>query len=244
MRKTIEDSIYASLEREMLDYPDYAHIPIEDNGEPLVEIPEMDHLQTHNIAEYMRPITGDRIYVREGVLNGLIHAATNLGAMDSRMKLQVVCGYRDLGIQRQRFETRKAEIQEKTGLTGEDLMTATHRIIAVPEAAGHPAGAAVDLQIIDGSDRPLDFGTPIWAFKRESYSRAPVSKKARINRELLRAVMTEPAPGKETAFAPYDGEWWHFCDGDIEHARYYDLAAARYGQVEFPNNGLHLAPVL
>lgn len=230
-------AIYRSLEREMLDYPDYADTPAEDNGESLVPITETDHLTTRNIAEYMRPYTGDTIYVREGVLDGLTHAATLLEAMDSKMKLEVVCGYRDLGVQRQRFETRKNEIHEKTGLTGDALMAATHRIIAVPEAAGHPAGAAVDLQITKNG-RPLDFGTPIWQFAPDSYTHSPfIGRRARVNREILRTVMTTPQPGENENgpgnFAPFDGEWWHFSRGDKEATRYYNLATAQYEQTEF-----------
>jgi hypothetical protein len=47
----------------------------------------------------------------------------------------------------------------------------------------------------------------------------------RANRKMLRdAMMAE-------GFAPYDGEWWHFCYGDKEWAFYYKKDKALYNQV-------------
>jgi len=100
-------------------------------------------------------------------------------------------------------------------------------LIAVPEVAGHPAGAAVDIQMLRAG-KPLDFGTAIWEFVPDSYTFSPfVSRGAWTNRLLLRRTMMQ------AGFAPFDGEWWHFSYGDKEWAKYYDKAAAIYDQVEF-----------
>ena len=57
------------------------------------------------------------------------------------------------------------------------------------------------------------------------YDRDDISEEARTNRRILReAMMAE-------GFAPYDGEWWHFCYGDKEWAFYYKKDKALYNQV-------------
>ncbi len=44
---------------------------------------------------------------------------------------------------------------------------------------------------------------------------------------MLRNVMVS------VGFAPFDGEWWHFCYGDKEWAVYYNKPAACYAPIEF-----------
>jgi zinc D-Ala-D-Ala dipeptidase len=106
-----------------------------------------------------------------------------------------------------------------------DLIAATHRIIALPEVAGHPTGGAVDIQIL-GSGQPIDMGTKIWEFVPDSFTFSPfIDRSAWSNRQLLRRVMTT------AGFAPFDGEWWHFSYGDREWAKHYGEQAAIYEQI-------------
>ncbi len=100
-------------------------------------------------------------------------------------------------------------------------------MIASPDVAGHPTGGAVDVHLNGPDGEPLDFGTRIWDFSRDSYTFSPfISRDAWLNRQMLRAVMMQ------AGFAPFDGEWWHFSYGDKEWARYYDQPYALFGQVE------------
>ncbi len=224
-----EQAVYETLERNMLNYADYAAIPVKGVNESLVPILRGHGLQAQQIGTDMQPFTGDKIYVRQTVADYLGRAASGLAATTPELDLQVVYGYRALSIQRKLFETHAAVLaRQQPGLTNEELRAATHREIAVPEVAGHPSGAAVDIQLVESkSKRPLHFGTRIWEFRRESYTFAPCSPMARQNRDLLRSVMLE------AGFAPFDGEWWHFSYGDKEWARYYNKPNALYGQVEF-----------
>lgn len=217
--------IYHLLEAKMLSYSDYAQIPVRSpNSEPLVAIPTRRNLQARQIDKDMIPYTGKQVYVRRSVLQKLKQAARLLASYDVTLQLEVVYGYRAPEIQKRLFEKYKAKLESQYG--GEELLAATHRLIAVPEVAGHPAGAAVDIQILkDG--KPLDFGTKIWEFVPDSFSFSPfISKEAWANRQLLRRVMMQ------VGFAPFDGEWWHFSYGDKEWARYYSEAVAMYGEVE------------
>jgi len=223
-----KEQVYQQLRGEMLDYTDYANKWCNENDEPLVPVPETPNLTSTQYRKEMLPYTGEQVYVRRGVARQLGIAAALLAIRDDKLKLEVCYGYRALEIQRQNFEKQKALLSER--YSGEELLAATHRLVAMPEVAGHPAGAAVDIRIVK-RDKPLNFGTDIWEFVPDSYTFSPyVSKKARRNRILLRSAMIA------ADFAPYDGEWWHFSYGDKEWAQYYGEPFARYGQVEFSIN--------
>jgi D-alanyl-D-alanine dipeptidase len=144
---------------------------------------------------------------------------------DKKLVLEVVYGYRSLSIQTKLFNENKERISAT--LSGNELLEATHNIIAVPEVSGHPTGGAVDIQITKAG-KPLDFGTKIWEFNNNSFVFSPfISVEAKENRMLLRGLMMK------AGFAPFDGEWWHFSYGDKEWARYYGKPHAIYDQVEF-----------
>jgi D-alanyl-D-alanine dipeptidase len=222
-----KQAIYRLLEEKMLSYTDYASIPVADLGEPFVPISTSTNLTARQIDKGMFAFTGKSVYVRESVLNNLRIASKQLAQYDKNLQLEVVYGYRALSIQRQLFEKYKTKLQSK--YSGEELLAAVHRLVAVPEVAGHPAGAAVDIQILKNG-KPIDFGTNIHEFVPDTFTFSPfISKKAWDNRQLLRRVMMN------AGFAPFDGEWWHFSYGDKEWARYYNAPKALYDQADFIN---------
>jgi D-alanyl-D-alanine dipeptidase len=219
------EEIYAQLEANALGYTDLVDVPVMPIDEPLVAIPQTANLTSRQIGKDMRPITGDRIYLRQTAAERLGAASLTLASYDNSLALEVVYGYRALSIQQKLYDGFAEELHDD--YSSEALREAVHRLIAVPDVAGHPTGGAVDLQITQGS-QPLDFGTSIWEFVPDSFTFSPfVSDKAQQNRQLLRRVMTA------SGFAPFDGEWWHFCYGDKEWARYYRQPSARYEQTEF-----------
>ncbi len=153
-------------------------------------------------------------------------AGMDLAETRCRASLLVMYGFRSADIQKALFDQMR-EQNLALGYEGDELLEETHRQIALPEIAGHPTGGAVDLQIVVDA-QPLDFGTNIWEFDRESYTFSPeIDKKARQNRLLLRSIMTN------AGFAPFDGEWWHFSYGDREWAAYNKEPSAIYEQQEF-----------
>jgi D-alanyl-D-alanine dipeptidase len=215
--------VYKLLEDKMLGYGDYAGIPIRDSGEPLVAIPDSPELCARQIDEAMLAYTGRRVFVREGVLERLLKAARLLSGPE--LSMEVVYGYRSLEIQKRLFAHHRALLQDT--YSGEELMAAVHRLVAVPEVAGHPAGAAVDVHILKYG-APLDFGTGIHEFAPDTFTFSPfIGRQAWDNRQLLRRVMLS------SGFAPFDGEWWHFSYGDKEWAGYYREKSALYGQMAF-----------
>jgi D-alanyl-D-alanine dipeptidase len=221
---------YALLEQKMPSYPDYASIPVIESEEPLVPLKNNELLDSLQIDPAMLAVTGTAVYVREEVADKLQVVAENLAARRPGSQLQVVYGYRALAIQRRLFEAVKAGLPPE--MSEPEMLAAAHRMIAVPEVAGHPTGGAVDLQITDSS-APLDFGTDIWTFQPGSYTFSPyISPRAWQNRQLLREVMLQ------TGFAPFDGEWWHFSYGDKEWALHYNQPSARYNQLDFTTPNL------
>jgi len=220
-----KQEIYQELENDMLDYKDYAAVPVQIIDEPMVSIPTTPNLAAQQLRLEMLPYTGEKVYVRKSVAERLGHAASFLAEEDSNLQLLVAYGYRALEIQKRNFEAEKKKLENR--YSGEELLAATHRLIAVPEVAGHPAGAAVDI-LITQDGKPLEFGTNIWEFKPDSYTFSPfISDEAKCNRQLLRSVMMN------AGFAPFNGEWWHFSYGDKEWAKYYNQPTAMYEQIDF-----------
>ncbi len=218
--------IYRMLEAKMLSYTDYADIAIRPKNEPFASISKEPGLRARQVDADMLAYTGDRVFVRAEVLRRLKIAATNLASYDASLGLEIVYGYRALDIQKRLFEKYKGVLGQK--YTGRELLAATHRLVAVPEVAGHPAGAAVDIQIIRAGV-PLNFGTKVHEFVPDSFSFSPfIGTEAWQNRQLLRRIMIG------AGFAPFDGEWWHFSYGDKEWACYYGQPAALYNQVDWP----------
>jgi D-alanyl-D-alanine dipeptidase len=173
----------------------------------------------------MYQYTGKNIFVRKSVLQKLKEAAINLKQINSSYKLQIVCGYRALDIQKNIF--KKYAKQLSTKYKGKKLMEVVHRLIAVPDVAGHPTGGAVDVQIVK-NQKELNMGTTIINFSKNSYTFSPfISKIAWRNRQMLRFIMTK------SGFAPFDGEWWHYSYGDKEWASYYNESYAIYSQLDF-----------
>lgn len=222
-------AIYLSLEDKMLRYADLVGVPVQPVSEKLVPIKPKTNLMARPIDNDMAAYTGNTIFVRKTVARKLELASKLLSKIDPSLQLQVVYGYRALSIQQKLF--RKYKQQLKTKYAGEEeLLEAVHRLIAVPEIAGHPTGGAIDIQIVKFGI-PINMGTKIWEFNNDSFTFSPfVSKQAQENRQLLRKLMMD------IGFAPFDGEWWHFSYGDKEWAKYYNKPFAFFEQIEFRSN--------
>ena len=159
------------------------------------------------------------IIVRETVYKKLCKADVEIKRWNINYQLVVFYGYRSPNIQRKEFFKIRNELKQIYNDPSE-LNEAVHRIIAVPEVAGHPTGGAVDVTVYDFLEQKyINFGTEIHDFssKKVYYDSPEIEKydpEAKKNRNRLRSIM-----GKQD-FVPYDGEWWHFSYGDKEWAFY------------------------
>jgi D-alanyl-D-alanine dipeptidase len=207
-----KSEIYDSLFDDILGYDDVVKQAAIECGEEMAKI-EVDFV---GAKEEFEPIA------RKTVVEMLNKAQKRL---PKGLKLQVVNGYRPISVQKSLFEQEMARCADKIPNQLERKRYVHKYSVAAPECAGHPTGGAVDVQITKNGT-PLDFGTAIWIFGRDTMSFSPfASKEAQGNRLLLRSVMLD------VGFAPFNGEWWHFSYGDQEWAAYYDRPNAVYKQV-------------
>ncbi len=143
----------------------------------------------------------------------------------------VAYGYRSLKIQQKYFnsEIRKYISKKKTSNKFSTFdYEQIHRIVAVPQVAGHPTGGAIDAILYNKKDYvSLPFGSNIYDFEpKYAYFNSPyIKEEFKKNRILLRSLLIKQG------FAPYDGEWWHFSYGDPEWAFYYKKKYAIFCQV-------------
>ncbi|MFE7797982.1 M15 family metallopeptidase [Nocardia sp. NPDC057440] len=219
--------VYRLLEEKMLGYKDYADIPStpEEDEIGLVVIRSSAVLRAEPLTDGLVRVPKDGIIVRRTVADRLYWAGQALKSYDKDLQLEVVCGYWSPKIQRDLFEQARSSLDDDYR-SRDDLVEAAHRRIAVPDVAAHPTGAGVDVHILrDGA--PIDMGTKIWDFDRNSYTFSPfVSREAWDNRQLLRRCMIH------ADFAPFDGEWWHFSYGDKEWACFYHKPEALYDVID------------
>ncbi|QIL69113.1 M15 family metallopeptidase [Diaphorobacter sp. HDW4B] len=92
----------------------------------------------------------------------------------------------------------------------------------------HSTGGAVDVEIVDGHGKVLDYGMEIrdWSVVEPALC-APLcpslTEAARCNRSQLAQLM------EREGFAAYEHEWWHFSYGDQYWAHRKGHSVAQYG---------------
>ncbi len=207
-------------------YKDLKTVPTKDCREALTCIEDnMTDLICQPLNDDMFKYTRDRIFVRQGCLDRLKTASKNLQSKLPGAKLVIVYGYRHPKIQKKYFDNQCKRFKEFK----KDLLEQVHKLIAVPEVAGHPTGGAVDVTI-QLNDVNLDMGTEIADFSNPkilpTFS-SSITETQKANRLLLRSIMMQ------AGFAPFNGEWWHFSYGDKEWAYYYLYPFAIYDQLNF-----------
>ncbi len=221
---------YEQLEAAMVTYSNLVAMAVIDNGEPMVVIRDFDISNGYQpTMSDMTSLLGERILVRQTVFDKLKQAQETLRKQDENLSLYITYGYRSLEVQTRKFLEQLELISGKRFFSNPvDLYEEASRFIAVPTVAGHPTGGAVDLVIINQSDGQfLDFGSRLYDFSnKDCYTFSPnISVVGKNNRTLLRSCMLD------AGFAPFDGEWWHFCYGDREWAYYYKKPNAIYKQL-------------
>ncbi len=216
------------INRHILTYDEMASAKPGNCQEPLVNVRKYD---PSIIAEHeqwdMQVYTGESILVRDTVARKLAAVNEQLKA-DNNLRLRVVYGFRHPKVQEKYFRERKAALQrENPEMSEYNLIRLAHDFIAVPDVAGHPMGAAVDLTIVDRDNNPVDMGNKISDYSNPDIIKtfAKVTPEQASYRKVLHDAMI--AQG----FAPFYGEWWHFSYGDREWAAFYGKKAAIYGTI-------------
>ncbi|MFI8235174.1 M15 family metallopeptidase [Streptomyces sp. NPDC085900] len=202
-----------------------AAVPVEDNGEPLVDVRKALLVDDRKHEDSR----GAEAHLRRGVLERLLTAQALL---PDGLRLLFVEGYRPPPLQRLYFERYADELRAvHPDWPADRVRSAASRFVSPPDLAPHSAGAAVDLTLADPDGRELDLGTPMNAGPEQSdgacYTEARnITAEARAHRAVLGAALGA------AGLVNYPTEWWHWSYGD----RYWALAtgapAALYGPKE------------
>lgn len=205
---------------------DLIPIPIEDNGEPLVDVfaicPQLSWMQKSPRFDF--PRSG---LARESVAHMLAHAQS---LMPSGLRLEIIGILRSFDIQKQMYDIVTQETREKHPDWSEDYLRQYVNVFSAPPIwdtpPPHTTGGAVDLFIVDENGERLDMVSPF----EMGWDSAPtyikgLSDIARRNRDLLIRVL-EP-----TGLTNFPGEWWHWSYGEPGWALRGGHRAALYGAV-------------
>ena len=207
-------------------------VPIEDNGESLVDFLELcdsDKLllsKEHPVFEFPRVHL-----LRESVARMVCEAARNL---PDGLRLQIVEGYRPIAVQRAMYRHSMQQARERLPDADERaLATEAGRYSAPPDAPTPPphlTGGAVDLEIVGAEGVRLDFTSPfdLQDMSHTAFDAPGLSDEARKNRDLLKSIL-EP-----TGLTNYADEWWHWSYGDNGWALRVGAEKAIYDKIELP----------
>ncbi|MFI6767958.1 nitrilase-related carbon-nitrogen hydrolase [Streptomyces sp. NPDC050355] len=207
--------------------PAVAAIPVEECGEPLVDVRTAAPALLAAADRHDGP--GAFAHLRQGVLRRLLTAQESL---PDGLRLRLVEGYRPPELQRRYFEEYAQELRAAhADWDAERIHRAASRYVSPPDIAPHSAGGAVDLTLVTAEGRDVDMGTPMNASPEESdgacYTSAPdLPPAARTHRRILSSAL------RAAGLVNYPTEWWHWSYGD----RYWALATgadhALYGPME------------
>ncbi|MGQ9871234.1 M15 family metallopeptidase [Leptodesmis sp.] len=208
----------------------YKLVPIQECGEPLVAIPSdpFTFIHPHPYERLGAPYDDKSpFYVRQGVLERLLNAQSQLQKSHPGWKIQIFDAYRPLAVQQFMVDHTFAEVLQQKRLTESELteleraaiLELVYEFWALPDPdpakpPPHSTGGAVDITLVDATAQVVDMGSPIDELSPRSYpNHFATSKNApeqtyHAHRELLNWVMTQ------AGFQRHPGEWWHFCYGD------------------------------
>lgn len=229
-------------------------IAIVDCGEPLQPIPAGEFVLTvphpYQVlgAPYGPGVTP--FALRAGVLEALRAAQRELQQARRGWRLKIFDAYRPIAVQQFMVDRTFADLVARAGRAPGTLSPAERRSFiervdrfwsppsADPaDAPPHSTGAAVDVTLVDDSDRDIDFGSPVDEVSERSYpdcyagSNLVAERAFHQHRQLLRHCMVA------AGFAPHPREWWHFSCGDRLWAWWQQrepapTAIARYGRAD------------
>lgn len=203
-------------------------IPIEDNGEPLVD-PRTLSSRICFAAKHPKfqemPRTPD---VRKSVAEMLGDAAEHL---PPGIDLQIIEGFRPLAQQRFMYEHLKAEFASRhPEWKKATLHRITNTMSAPPDdrcPPPHSTGGAVDLCLIDArTHERLDMTSPLeWDETSAPTAVKGLSQEAEKNRKILIDALTA------AGLTNYAGEWWHWSYGDSGWALRVGAKKALYDRI-------------
>jgi D-alanyl-D-alanine dipeptidase len=204
-----------------------SRIPIEDNGERLVDPRELDgrvlFAEAHPWTRFPRTP-----WVREGVARMLAAAQA---ALPAGQRLQIIEGYRSLDVQRALFLHACETLRRRhPDWSEEHLRECANAWVAAPDVTApppHVTGGAVDVSLVDSEGNPLDMTGPAgWTEATAPTASIALPPVARYNRRCLIEALAA------AGLTNYPGEWWHWSYGEPGWAVRTGRPVAIYGALE------------
>jgi len=210
----------------------YHKIAIDECGEPLVPIPtehfafQIPHPYEKLGAPYHNSKADSPYYLRQGVVDSLIAAQTQLQQNYQNWKILIFDAYRPVEVQQFMVDYTFNQIALAQGCefpVSEDkrqvIIEHVYQFWAVPSLdrampPPHSTGAALDVTLVDENNRLIDMGSPIDEISERSYpdyfgkSNEPQKQEYHRHRKILKDAMIA------AGFQQHPKEWWHFCLGD------------------------------
>ncbi len=203
-------------------------IPIEDNGEKLVDIfdysDDLRWMEDMENARFDFPRFGT---ARESVAKQLAHAQSLL---PKGLHLMIVGAFRPFETQKAMYDIVVRETKEKYPHWDDEFVIKYVNVFSAPPVwdtpPPHTTGGAVDMFICTDKGERLDFVSPF----EMGWDSAPtyiegLSPEARKNRDMLIDVLTA------SGLTNFRGEWWHWSYGEPGWALRGNHPAALYGAV-------------
>jgi D-alanyl-D-alanine dipeptidase len=208
----------------------YESIPIEESGEPLVDLAGYDFLLEP--AYYNWGLSdSSKMYLRRTVAERLAAVRDQL----SPLNFKIWDGWRPREVQHKIFMKYWKEMaSEFPHWTDEQLRKQVGTFVTVATDPNkipiHATGGSVDLTLVDEGDVELDMGTRFDYFGPEAaalyFEQEGENETVRKNRYILRRAMTE------AEFRYDQDEWWHFDYGNQIWAAALDKPNAIYSEIK------------
>lgn len=216
-------------------YPEIPHIkfltreeinrvPIQENGEGLVEIPITSKSlhRTGDGAKWLVP------KLRKMVLEKYLQASESL---PDGYKLMIMSAYIPISLQQQVWNSKYEKIKKQNPhiTDPKELELLTRKFAAYPvKGAPHNTGASVDPIIIGPDNQPLDMGSEFGGVGKSMHTRfADITPEQKYNRQMLFWTMVRAGFINTNPF-----EWWHYSHGDRAWAAYAGESTAIYDGIE------------
>jgi len=210
------------------------NIPVEDCEEPLIDIATSGLIAYGPPPECPETAPFYRM-LREGVVYKLEKAQQRL---PKGLQLRLYEGFRSPNVQKVLFAGQLQRVRQENPFQDDAWCYMQAAKLASPLNTfegddiipPHSTGGAIDIEIVDETGNPLDFGMKLsdWGVVPPELCATAFDGLSNIvkgNRELLAEALT--AEG----FVNYPREWWHFSYGDQYWAHATGSTKALYGTV-------------
>jgi D-alanyl-D-alanine dipeptidase len=198
-------------------------VPIIENNEPLVLIPESDRikLRTGDGAKWLVP------KLRKTVLDKLVVASKLL---PTGYCFVVMSAYIPISLQQQVWNRKYEKLKRNNPEWSEEkILSEILKYAARPvKGSPHNTGGSVDVIILDNNRNELNMGSEFGGVGKKNHTHYPLlTLSQKRNRKLLYDVMIQAGFLNTNPF-----EWWHFAYGDRAWAVYGGFKHAIYDGIE------------